>query len=34
LVYSVASISKWLTTTTVLKLVETGKLSLDAPITT
>lgn len=33
-VYGVASISKWLTATTVLKLVEAGKLSLDAPITT
>jgi D-alanyl-D-alanine carboxypeptidase len=33
-VYAIASISKWLTTTTVLKLVEAGKLSLDAPITT
>jgi CubicO group peptidase (beta-lactamase class C family) len=33
-VYAVASISKWLTTVTVLKLVEAGKLSLDAPITT
>jgi CubicO group peptidase (beta-lactamase class C family) len=31
--YAIASISKWLTTTTVLKLVEQGKLSLDAPIT-
>jgi CubicO group peptidase (beta-lactamase class C family) len=33
-VYGIASISKWLTSTTVLKLVEAGKLSLDAPITT
>jgi CubicO group peptidase (beta-lactamase class C family) len=33
-VYAIASISKWLTATTVLKLVEAGKLSLDAPITT
>ncbi len=33
-VYDVASISKWLTAATVLKLVEAGKLSLDAPITT
>ncbi len=33
-VYGVASISKWLTAATVLKLVEAGKLSLDAPITT
>jgi len=33
-VYGIASISKWLTATTVLKLVEAGKLSLDAPITT
>lgn len=32
--YGVASISKWLTAVTVLKLVEAGKLSLDAPITT
>jgi CubicO group peptidase (beta-lactamase class C family) len=33
-VYGIASISKWLTSTTVLKLVEAGKLSLDAPVTT
>lgn len=33
-VYGVASISKWLAAATVLKLVEAGKLSLDAPITT
>jgi CubicO group peptidase (beta-lactamase class C family) len=33
-IYGVASISKWLTSVTVLKLVEAGKLSLDAPITT
>lgn len=33
-VYAIASISKWLTATTVLKLVEAGRLSLDAPITT
>lgn len=33
-VYAIASISKWLTAVTVLKLVEAGKLSLDAPITT
>jgi CubicO group peptidase (beta-lactamase class C family) len=33
-VYAIASISKWLTAATVLKLVEAGKLSLDAPITT
>ncbi|MGR4865855.1 serine hydrolase domain-containing protein [Caulobacter sp. LARHSG274] len=31
-VYAIASISKWLTAVTVLKLVEAGKLSLDAPI--
>jgi CubicO group peptidase (beta-lactamase class C family) len=31
--YAIASISKWLTTITILKLVEQGKLSLDAPIT-
>jgi len=30
--YGVASISKWLTSTAVLKLVEAGKLDLDAPI--
>lgn len=30
--YAVASISKWLTTLTVLRLVEQGKVSLDAPI--
>ncbi len=33
-VYGIASISKFLTTTTVLKLVERGKLALDAPIAT
>jgi CubicO group peptidase (beta-lactamase class C family) len=33
-VYCVASISKWLTTVAVLRLVEQGKLSLDAPIST
>jgi CubicO group peptidase (beta-lactamase class C family) len=33
-VYGIASISKFLTTTTVLKLVEAGKLALDAPIAT
>ena len=33
-VYAIASISKWLTSATILKLVEAGKLSLDAPITT
>ncbi|KRA62019.1 serine hydrolase [Caulobacter sp. Root655] len=33
-VYAIASMSKWLTAVTVLKLVEAGKLSLDAPITT
>ena len=32
--YGIASISKWLTTITVLKLVERGALDLDAPITT
>lgn len=32
--YVIASISKWLTSTAVLKLVEAGKLDLDAPITT
>ncbi|QNQ11262.1 serine hydrolase domain-containing protein [Sphingomonas alpina] len=31
--YAIASISKWLTAVTVLRLVERGKLSLDAPIT-
>ena len=30
--YAVASISKWLTTLAVLRLVEQGKLALDAPI--
>jgi len=30
--FAVGSISKWLTTTTVLKLVESGKLDLDATI--
>jgi len=33
-IYCVASISKWLTTIAVLRLVEQGKLSLDAPIAT
>ncbi|MDG2530100.1 serine hydrolase domain-containing protein [Caulobacter endophyticus] len=33
-VYAIASISKWLTTIAVLRLVEQGKLSLDAPIAT
>ncbi len=33
-VYGIASISKWLTAVTVMKLAEAGKLSLDAPITT
>ncbi|MCE4557856.1 serine hydrolase domain-containing protein [Roseateles cellulosilyticus] len=33
-VYGIASISKFLTTVTVLKLVEAGKLALDAPIAT
>jgi CubicO group peptidase (beta-lactamase class C family) len=32
--YVIASISKWLTSTAVLKLVEAGRLDLDAPITT
>lgn len=32
--YVIASISKWLTATAVLKLVEAGKLDLDAPIST
>ncbi|MEE3626252.1 serine hydrolase domain-containing protein [Nitrospirillum sp. BR 11752] len=31
--YAIASISKWLTTVTVLKLVERGLLDLDAPLT-
>lgn len=33
-VYAIASISKFLSTVTVLKLVEAGKLALDAPIAT
>lgn len=33
-VYGIASISKFLTTVTVLKLVEAGKLELDSPIAT
>lgn len=33
-VYAIASMSKWLTAVTVLKLIEAGKLSLDGPITT
>ncbi|MBI1683831.1 serine hydrolase domain-containing protein [Caulobacter hibisci] len=33
-IYGVASISKWLTTIAVLRLVERGKLSLDSPIAT
>ncbi|QJU60549.1 beta-lactamase family protein [Sphingomonas sp. AP4-R1] len=33
-VYGIASISKFLTTVTVLRLVEAGKLALDAPIAT
>jgi len=33
-VYAIASISKFLTTVTILKLAESGKLSLDAPIAT
>jgi len=32
--YGVASISKWLTSTALLKLEEAGKLDLDAPIST
>lgn len=32
--YVIASISKWLTATAVMKLVEAGKLDLDAPIST
>ena len=32
--YVIASISKWLTSTAILKLVEAGKLDLDAPIST
>ncbi|RRN65493.1 serine hydrolase [Caulobacter sp. 602-1] len=32
--YVIASISKWLTSTALLKLVEAGKLDLDAPIST
>jgi D-alanyl-D-alanine carboxypeptidase len=32
--FAVASISKWLTATTILRLVEQGKLELDAPIVT
>nr|WP_295111777.1 serine hydrolase domain-containing protein [uncultured Caulobacter sp.] len=32
--YAIASISKWLTSTALLKLVEAGKLDLDAPIST
>ena len=32
--YVIASISKWLTSTALLKLVEAGKLDLDAPIPT
>ena len=32
--YVIASISKWLTSTALLKLAETGKLDLDAPIST
>lgn len=33
-VYGIASISKFLTTVTILKLAEAGKLALDAPIAT
>lgn len=32
--YVIASISKWLTSTAILKLTEAGKLDLDAPIST
>jgi len=32
--YVIASISKWLTSTALLKLAEAGKLNLDAPIST
>lgn len=32
--YVIASISKWLTSTAILKLAEAGKLDLDAPIST
>jgi len=32
-IYGIASISKWLTALTVLRLVERGTLALDAPIT-
>jgi CubicO group peptidase (beta-lactamase class C family) len=32
--YVIASISKWLTSTAILKLVQAGKLDLDAPIST
>lgn len=32
--YVIASISKWLTSSAILKLVEAGKLDLDAPIST
>lgn len=32
--YVIASISKWLTSTALLKLAQAGKLDLDAPITT
>jgi CubicO group peptidase (beta-lactamase class C family) len=32
--YAIASISKWLTSAAILKLVEAGKLDLDAPIST
>jgi len=30
--FGVASISKWLTSTTVLRLIEAGKLDLDSPL--
>lgn len=33
-VYAIASISKWLTSITVLKLIEQGKVSLDTPLST
>jgi len=32
-VYAIASISKWLTSVTLLRLIEQGKATLDAPIT-
>lgn len=33
-VYAIASISKWLTSVTLLKLIEQGKASLDTPLST